>query len=68
MNWTTVSSSWVLAIAYEDTTQELYVRFRPATTCVYAGISQAQAQSFMTAPSKGKWVHRNLYGRGYRIV
>jgi hypothetical protein len=37
-------------------------------SCLYAGFTRYQWRLFLAAASKGKWVHRNLYGKPYTDV
>lgn len=59
-------SSYVRRAAYEGGT--LLVQFRDGQTCQYEDIAFDLWMEFMAAPSKGKWVHANLFSRPYALV
>ena len=66
--WTSVHSSWVDAILYDQGT--LFVRFRKGGAVVqyndYYPLDFYLA--FLSAPSKGKFVWAHLYDKSYTLV
>ena len=58
-----VTSSNVAAIGYEDDTRCLFVRFNDGGLYRYEGVSLETYQAFMSAPSKGRFVWRQLRGK-----
>jgi hypothetical protein len=60
MNWISINRSNLAAIAYDETTSTLYVRFRRGGTYSYADVPQAVFQELLAAPSKGKYHAANI--------
>lgn len=54
-----VSSSNVAEIGYDETNQEVYVRFINNTLYVYKGVPQYEFDGLRDAPSVGSYLHRN---------
>lgn len=69
---TRFDSSWVYAAGYDRKAEALYVTYHrdgvATVTCRYDGIPLSLWQSFKGAPSKGKWVHANIYTLPYSVV
>jgi hypothetical protein len=55
-----VDSSNIEAIGYDDSTQDLHVRFVAGTTYIYHGVPREVFDNFMDAPSKGSFLNREL--------
>jgi len=56
---TSVSSSNISEIGYDDATQEVYVRFLNGSLYVYKGVPQFEFDGLLNAPSIGSYLHRN---------
>ena len=54
-----VSSSNVAEIGYDETNQEVYVRFINNALYVYRGVPQYEFEGLRDAPSIGSYLHRN---------
>ena len=72
-NWTSVHSSWCQRIAwfaYYDYPNAglLRVLTRDGVTLEYPNINKAVWDLFLSASSKGKFAHRYLWTREYRVV
>jgi hypothetical protein len=65
MKFNEVTSSNIKQIAFEDDT--LYVTFKGGTTYTYEA-KEEEFNSFLNAPSKGKFFHANIKGRPYKIA
>ena len=70
-----VRSSWVHSYGYDAHRERLYVAYAKqagrgvvVTTCRYDDVPLAMWQDFQAAPSKGRWVHANVYHLPYVIV
>lgn len=61
-------SSLVSSIDYDGESLELKITFRDGTTCLYSDIPNDMVLDFSKAPSKGRWVHENLWNRDYLVV
>lgn len=57
---TPVSSSNVSAVGYDGAERRLFVRFTNGSFYRYDGVDETTYHSFLTAPSKGKFVWRYL--------
>ena len=64
--WLDVSSSNVASARYDADTQSLIIRYLSGDTWEYSPISEAEALSFATAPSHGRWIWDNVKVRGTR--
>jgi hypothetical protein len=60
MDWVSVSSETVDQIAYEAPNNELHVRFLGGRHYAYSNVPESVYQSFLAAPSKGRFVHAVL--------
>ena len=63
-----VNSSNVASAQYDRSRQELTLEYENGSAYVYREVSEAEAQSFLTAPSKGEWVWDNLRVRGSKTA
>ncbi|MGE0539179.1 MAG: KTSC domain-containing protein [Dehalococcoidia bacterium] len=63
MDMIPVSSSNVAAIGYDDATELLQVRFHNGSLYAYSGVPSSVFQRFLSAPSKGSFVHEELKDR-----
>lgn len=75
-------SSWVESYAYVQDAdpragiraymgrgdEGLLITFRSGISCFYAGTSWEMYRSLDRAASKGRWIHRNIFSRHYRII
>jgi KTSC domain len=57
-----VYSRHIDTVAYDDSTQELHVKFSKGKTAVYSGVPVTLASSVMNAPSVGAAVHAQIKG------
>ena len=55
-----VSSSNIAAIGYDNSSQDVYVRFLNGSLYVYRGVPEFLFEEFKTAPSHGSFLHRNF--------
>ncbi len=55
-----VASSNVESIGYNESTQELYVRFLNNSLYVYKNVPKIEFAGLENAPSIGSYIHRNL--------
>ena len=55
MNWTSVNSSNLAAVAYNASTQVLYIRFHSSGTYAYSGVPQSVYNGLMNAASHGEY-------------
>lgn len=53
-----VQSSWLESVKYLPGQNAMQVIFKDGHKEIYGDISNGEAKSFATAPSKGKWIHR----------
>lgn len=63
MNWTTVSSTNISKIGYDEVLSELSVVFNNGRTYTYLGVPRNVYQEFLSASSKGSFVHTRLRNR-----
>lgn len=63
MNWQSVSSSNIDAIAYDASSSTLYVRFNSGTTYSYSGVPQSVYNGLMTAASHGSYLANHIKDR-----
>jgi hypothetical protein len=62
MNMISVSSSNVAAIGYDDSNNQLYVRYNDGGLYVYSGVPHSIYQGLLSASSKGTYLHRYVKG------
>jgi hypothetical protein len=65
MEYTTVSSSNVSAIAYDDNGQILGIRFHKSGEYHYFGVPREVFEGFWSAPSVGIYFNQNVKNAGY---
>lgn len=58
-----VSSSNITAVGYDEPTRELVVEFDSGGRYSYAGVPADVHQSFLAAPSPGKFFYGHIKGR-----
>ena len=69
MERTRVKSSTVLSVGYDPLEQVLVVEFKRGSLYHYLGVSVSDFESFMAAPSKGRFLHYRIKPRyQYRRV
>ncbi len=56
---TPVSSSNIAEIGYDESTQEVYVRFLNNSLYVYKEVPPFEFEGLLNAPSIGSYLHRN---------
>lgn len=56
---TTVSSSNIHEIGYDEQNQQVYVRFLNGSLYVYKGVPLYEFENLRDAPSLGSYLHRN---------
>ena len=63
----TPDSSWLTSFAFVRRGAEngLEITFKSGVTCFYPGTTDSQYFSLDNAPSRGKWVHNNIYNNKY---
>lgn len=57
---TPVDSTSIEAVGYDENAHELYVRFLGGRTYVYSGVSTYTHDAFLSAPSKGSYLNREV--------
>lgn len=65
MNWIPVSSSNLSAVAYDASSQTLYIQFRSSGTYAYYGVPASVYDSLMNASSHGQY-HAAFIKNRYR--
>ncbi len=63
MERTPVSSSNISAIGYDPDSEVLEVEFTNGALYSYSGVSLGEYEGFISADSKGKYLHANIKGR-----
>lgn len=63
MNWKSVISSNIDAIAYDASSSILYVRFNSGDTYSYSGVPESVYNGLMSAPSHGSYLAAHVKGR-----
>jgi len=58
-----VSSSNIYAIGYDADSQALEVEFTNGAVYSYSGVPSGEFEGFMSADSKGKYLHANIKSR-----
>ena len=61
IEWHDVTSSFIQAIGYNESTLELHVRMKNGTY-IYTDVPLGVYQRFLAAPSKGKFLHNRIKG------
>lgn len=62
MDWVSVSSSNINAIAHETNPDMLYVQFHNGTAYQYQGVSADTYQEMLDAPSQGVFLNTHIKG------
>lgn len=62
MNLTTVDSSMLYAIGYDDEACELHAVFRSGKTFVYRAVPREVYDALMASPSKGQFMRHSVIG------
>ena len=62
MNITTVESTTLAALAYDDAHEILQLEFRSRAIYRYLGVPAPVYEALLAAPSKGKYVNRAIRG------
>ena len=63
MERTPVSSSNISAIGYDVDSEVLVVEFTNGAVYSYSGVPPGEHEGFMSADSKGKYLHANIKNR-----
>jgi len=61
MEWHDVVSSFIEAIGYNEDTLQLHVKMANGTY-IYNSVPRGVFERFLTAPSKGKFLHNRIKG------
>ncbi|SCW86211.1 KTSC domain-containing protein [Paenibacillus tianmuensis] len=67
MNWVSVVSSNLSAVAYEPSNSTLYIRFKGSGTYAYYGVPASVHRSLMSAASHGEY-HAAFIKNRYRYA
>lgn len=62
MNWITVESSWIEAIAHDADKHEAFVRFNGGAEWKYVGVKNDMFETWKASPSKGKFFGTFIQG------
>jgi KTSC domain len=62
MRITTVVSTTLATVAYEDSRELLRLEFRSGAVYLYAGVPAAMHEALLDAPSKGSYFNRFIRG------
>jgi hypothetical protein len=60
--FTPVESSNIISVGYDETTSSMYVNY-PSGTYKYDGVDKSVYESFLTSPSKGRFMNENIKGQ-----
>ena len=63
MNITTVESTTLAALAYDDAHEILQLEFRSRAIYRYLGVPALVYEALLAAPSKGKYFNREIRGK-----
>lgn len=63
MNWRSVTSSNIDAIAYDAGSSTLYVRFNNGTSYSYSGVPESEYNGLISASSHGSYLASHIKGR-----
>ncbi len=66
--WSSVSSSNVAEVGFDDETNDVLVTFKNGSTYAYANQGESVYQDLCTDPSPGAYVARHLRNAGGRRV
>lgn len=62
INFTTVESSNIQSVGYDNETSSLYVNYKSGTY-KYDGVDKSVYESLLTSPSKGQFMNENIKGQ-----
>lgn len=62
ITFTPVESSNIISVGYDETTSSMYVNY-PSGTYKYDGVDKSVYESFLTSPSKGRFMNENIKGQ-----
>lgn len=69
MRFTTLESTTLATVAYDEARGLLQLEFRSGAFYLYIGVPAAVHQALLDAPSKGKYFNRAIRGRfSYRPI
>ena len=60
--FTSVESSNIESVGYDDTTSSMYVKYKSGTY-KYEGVEKSVFESLLTSTSKGKFMNENIKGQ-----
>ena len=60
--FTSVESSNIESVGYDDTTSSMYVKYKSGTY-KYDGVEKSVFESLLTSTSKGKFMNENIKGQ-----
>ena len=63
VEWVSVKSRMLLAVAYNRDWQFLYLKFRSGDVYCYRGVPSAEYRGLLSADSKGKYVRDHILNR-----
>ena len=63
VKFASVVSGNIMAIGWEKSNAQLFVKFRAGPMSVYAGVPEKIYTAFLAAPSKGKFFARFIVGQ-----
>lgn len=65
MQWISVSSTRMAAVAHNNQTKIMYIRFHDEAVWYYADVNETQFKAFMSSPSLGRALNSFQRGRRY---
>lgn len=68
LEFTSVESSTVSAVAYDQINQRIYIEFKRGATYRYDKCSQLEYTEMMDSGSIGQFIHKVLNGKDYTEV
>lgn len=69
IKWSSVESSNIAMIGYDDETEELHVKFNSGAEYVYNDVPEEVFEEFLSADSKGQYLNEHIKGKyQYRKV
>jgi hypothetical protein len=67
MNYVSIKSSTLTAVAYDETSSTLGVRFKNGSEYEYFGVPENVYRGILAAPSAGTYFDTNIKKAGYRF-
>jgi hypothetical protein len=61
MDWISVVSSTIEALAYSESSSTLYIKFNNGSEYEYYNVPMSVYEDFLNADSKGRFGHANIY-------